>query len=230
MLRYTAGRKGDRMTTRSKYEQKLNTIYGEVVGMGNLLIDSLKQIGKIVESGDPSFLPSVKENEEKINGLELTLENQFIELIATEAPVAHDLRKIVSSIKIVSHLERIGDYILHVGEKYAKISPKHAELFRPRLLRMVHTSIQMLEDTLEAYSQNDVKKAEQAAHLDDEIDTEHKLFLKDVFAHISLPGNENEFARALNLGRSIERLGDHITNICEWIVYAEQFRHVELNR
>lgn len=217
------------MTTRSQYEQKLNTIYGEVVGMGTLLTESLKHINKIIENVDSSLLTSIKENEEKINNLELSLENQFIELIATEAPVAHDLRKIVSSIKIVSHLERIGDYILHVGKKYAKISPLHTELFRARLLRMVHISIQMLEETLEAYSLNDVNRAEQAAQLDDEIDQEHKLFLKDVFAHISLPGNENEFARALNLGRSIERLGDHITNICEWIVYAEQFRHVELN-
>ena len=218
------------MTTRSKYEQKLNTIYGEVVGMGNLLTESLKHVETIVESGDPSSLSFVKENEERINGLELNLENQFIEFIATEAPVAHDLRKIVSSIKIVSHLERIGDYILHVGKKYAKISPQFAQHIQHRSSRMVHISIQMLKETVDAYAQNDVKRAEEAAKLDDAIDDEYKLFLNDVFHHINLPGSENEFAWALHLGRSIERIGDHITNICEWIIYGEEFRRVELNR
>ncbi|MCX7787893.1 MAG: phosphate signaling complex protein PhoU [Spirochaetes bacterium] len=217
------------MTTRIVYEQKLNGIYQEVVEMGRILIDSLKKVAIMIDTEDLSLMDPIKENEERLNKLELSLEDQFIVFIATEAPVAHDLRKIVSSIKIVSHLERMGDYALHIGKKYVKSNPKFLQLLRPRLIRMIHTLIQMLEGTLEAYTKNDVIKAEQTATLDDEIDTEHKKFLNDVFQQLSLPGNEKEFARALNLGRSIERLGDHITNICEWIVYAEQFRHVELN-
>lgn len=213
----------------SKYKQELDNIYAEVVEMGNILLGSLENLVDMIENENNSIVNIIKENEERLNNLELILENKFIEFIATESPVAHDLRKIVSSIKIVSHLERIGDYALHVAKKSAKISPKNIKLFHARVLKMVQTLIQMLHETLDAYSHNDVHKAEQAAQMDDIIDTEHKMFLNDVFQHISLPGNEKEFARALNLGRSLERLGDHITNICEWIVYAEEFKHVELN-
>ncbi|MFQ3621304.1 MAG: phosphate signaling complex protein PhoU [Spirochaetales bacterium] len=219
------------MPNRQHYEHKLAEIYQEVAQMGHILVSSIHELESMMRGAqsEESTLTKIQEEEEHINSLELQLEDKFITFIATEQPVAHDLRKIVSSIKIVSHWERMGDYLLHIANKYVKMDHQFLPTYLPRFIRMLETLTIMIEGTLDAYLKNDVRKAEEIAALDDEIDKEHKLYLKDLFQTLRLPGREKEFARSLNLGRSFERIGDHITNICEWIVYAEQFRHVELN-
>ncbi len=219
------------MFTRQHYEHKLQEIYQEVAQMGYLLVNSIHALKNMMTGKESPevTLTKVKEEEERINSLELHLEDKFITFIATEQPVASDLRKIVSSIKIVSHWERMGDYLLHIAKKYMKMDPQILPTFHPRYIRMLEVLDRMIQGTIEAYVQNNVEKAEEMAALDDEVDQEHKLYLKDLFQTLRSPGREKELARALNLGRSFERIGDHTTNICEWIVYAEQFRHVELN-
>jgi phosphate transport system protein len=217
------------MNARQLYDQKLDALYQETAQMGNKIIDMIESAKQLIQTRDTSLIDSIKEIEKQINTLEVSLEDQFVLLIATEHPVAHDLRKIIASIKLISHLERVGDYAVHVAKQAKKLSNRYLKEFAPSLVSMLETSLEMLQGTLEAFLEDQAEKAKTIASLDDQVDKTCKQYIQMVFSRIKPSEDSKEFASALLLGKSIERLSDHITNICEWIVYADKNEHVELN-
>jgi phosphate transport system protein len=151
-------------------------------------------------------------------------------LIARQQPVARDLRELVTVFKITSSLERIGDFGVHLVKAANKLSRRPPLRSIERIERMVTIGQEMLRAAMTAYLVQDADVARQAASLDDVIDEEHKNLTEEVLA---LMKEKSELikpaARLLKLSGYMERLGDHITNICEGVIYLTEGRHEDLN-
>lgn len=217
------------MATKESYDRKLEELYQEVLRMGVLVEENLKFCGDLLKDKSEEIYKRIRLREEEINGLEIEIEDKFITLIAIEHPVAGDLRKIVASLKILAHLERMGDYAVHVAKALRSLGGKALAPFTVHVTAMLKCSEEMLDQTLTAFMRSDTAGSRAAAARDDEIDAEHDLLIGKLYSEEHVTRTAKEFARILFLGRNLERIGDHITNICEWIVYSGECRHIELN-
>jgi len=199
--------------------------------MSAMVAEDLGKALTILRSGDDELMKEVKESGKAVDKLQLKIEDMALVLIATQQPVASDLREMITIFKITASLERIGDLGIHLVKAAAKLSRRPAFRSMERIERMVETGQEMLKAAFNAYLAQDVNLARQAATLDDKIDDEHKALTEEVLA---LMKSQHKLvkaaARLLKLSGYMERLGDHITNICEGVIYMIEGRHVELNR
>jgi len=219
------------MKTRGSLHEELDKIRRELSLMSARVAEDLGKALTILRSGDEELVKEVKESGKAVDKLQIKIEDMALVLIATQQPVASDLREMITVFKITSNLERIGDLGIHLVKAAAKLSSRPAFRSMERIERMVETGQEMLKSAFNAYLAQDVNLARQAATLDDKIDNEHKALTEEVLSLMKgKPKLVKAAARLLKLSGYMERLGDHITNISEGVIYMIEGRHVELNR
>jgi phosphate transport system protein len=134
-------------------------------------------------------------------------------------------------MKITSDLERIGDHARHLVRRMDEISDTVFRGTLPQFSEMAEKGIGMVHDSITAYVNHDPDLARTVARRDDEIDELHRALYRELLSMIASNPDRVETGTALVfLNRFLERLGDHVTNMCEWIVYAKTGEHVELNK
>jgi phosphate transport system protein len=219
------------MKARGSLYEEINKIRRELSLMSARVAEDLGKALTILRSGDEELVKEVKESGKAVDKLQMKIEDMALVLIATQQPVASDLREMIAVFKITASLERIGDLGIHLVKAAAKLSRRPAFRSMERIERMVETGQEMLKSAFNAYLAQDINLARQAATLDDKIDEEHKALTEEVLTLMkSKPKLVKAAARLLKLSGYMERLGDHITNICEGVIYMIEGRHVELNR
>ena len=219
------------MKARGSLYEELNKIRRELSLMSARVAEDLGKALTILRSGDEELVKEVKESGKAVDKLQIKIEDMALVLIATQQPVASDLREMITVFKITASLERIGDLGIHLVKAAAKLSSRPAFRSMERIERMVETGQEMLKSAFNAYLAQDVNLARQAATLDDKIDNEHKALTEEVLSLMKgKPKLVKAAARLLKLSGYMERLGDHITNISEGLIYMIEGRHVELNR
>ena len=172
----------------------------------------------------------MKAGDELINAMQLKIEDQAAVLIATQQPVARDLRELVTVLKVSYNLERAGDHAVHLAKAAIKLSAEPPFRQVERLARMAELECGMILAAVDAYLNQDSDAARRVAAQDDEIDAEHKLTVREVLELMRERPDQVELAsRLLASSGFLERLGDHMTNICEAVVFLVEGRHVELN-
>jgi phosphate transport system protein len=192
-----------------------------------------EDIGKaltVLRSGDRELAEEVKKSGALVDAMQLKIEDIALVLIATQQPVARDLRELVTVFKITANLERIGDYGIHLVKAALKLKERPPFRSTARIESMVETAQQMLKEAMSAYIAQDPVSAKNIAALDDKIDGEHKALTEETLSLMKeKPNLIKAAARLLKLSGYMERLGDHITNICEGIIYMIEGRHEDLN-
>ena len=144
--------------------------------------------------------------------------------------MARDLRELVTIFKISGNLERAGDHAVHLAKAAIKLSPEAPFRAAEHLERMAETGREMIRAAIAAYLSQDAEAARKAAALDDRIDGEHKQLTEEVLRLMKEhPELVKKAVRLINTSGFLERLGDHVTNICEGIIYMAEGRHEELN-
>lgn len=216
--------------TRQHLAQELEAIHSQVLAMSLLILENLRKARTCVINSDPSLVAEVKKTDLQIDALQLSIEDSVTMLIATQQPAARDLREMVALIKILDNLERIGDYAVH----FAKASKILAEdpFPRPldRLIRMSQTCETMLDEAIKAYLNLDATLAIAAAEKDDWIDKDHKAFLNEILSlMVDNPARAGQAFKLIQTSTYLERLGDHVTNITEAIIFIITGEHKELN-
>lgn len=219
------------MQVRHHFQEQLHEMYQEVLQMGTLVEEALQKALTAIITQDTALGEAVKAGDKDIDDLQFSLDRRCTEMIATEQPVATDLREILVAMKISSDLERIGDHARHLVRVMDKFTD---EVFRetiPEFQTMTERGIEMVHDSITAYVNHDATLAREVAKRDDEIDRLHRELYRDLVDRIANNPDRVETGTALVfLNRFLERLGDHVTNMCEWIVYAKTGEHVELNK
>lgn len=206
-------------------ELKMNLLdYGtrvqRVIGEG---MDTLK-------TRDRALAESIIQNDAHLNQTRYDLEDQCYSLLATQGPMAGDLREIISILLIAIELERIADHAKNLAEItiYMGTEP----LLKPLvdLPRMAELCQLMLGRALDAFAKQDAQEAEAVAAMDDEIDNLYKQVFRELMSYIV--EDPRTVTRAMNLlfaGHNLERVGDCITNIAERVIYAKTGQLEELN-
>jgi phosphate transport system protein len=198
--------------------------------MASRVEEDLGKALSILHSGGEELLEEVRESGKIVDAQQLKIEDMALVLIATQQPVARDLRALVAVFKITSCLERIGDYGIHLAKAAARFSAEPPFRSNERIERMAQTGLEMLKAAFSAYLCYDADAARKAAALDDKIDGEHKALTEEVLVLMQeKPELIKAAARLLKLSGFMERLGDHITNICEGIIFMAEARREELN-
>ena len=193
-----------------------------------------EDLGKSVaalRNNDVELAKEVVVDDAVVNAMQLTIEDETAMVIATQQPVARDLREMVTILRITGSLERIGDHAVHLAKTVIKLSGEPPFRSSERLEKMAETGREMIRNSISAYLNQDAEGARKAAALDDGIDREHKALTDEVLLLMKEhPEYIKMASRLLHTSNQLERLGDHITNICENIIYMTEGKHEELNQ
>jgi len=198
--------------------------------MGMLVEEAMQNAMHALKEKDYELAKKTIEEDTKINQLELEIQDKLTILIATEQPVARDLRHIVTSLKVVTQLERMGDHAVHIAKSAFRL--KNEEYIKPLidLPKMSEIGVQMLNEVLTAFVECDDTRARQIAEMDDQIDNLNDQVWRELITYMMEDTSLIRQATSLLfVCRWLERFGDHITNISEWIVYDATGTHTELN-
>jgi phosphate transport system protein len=218
------------MGTRQAFAEELAALHQEILRMGVMVEEALRRAVESLVRKDGELAQAVVAGDAAINRMEQEIEERCVVLIAREQPVATDLRKLVTSLKIVTQLERMGDHALHVAKGTLRLLP---EAYMKPLIdipRMAELGVGMIRDVLTAFLDNDAQRAREVAQRDQQIDELHNQVMREVFTYMM--GNSGLISQSISLlfiSRFLERIGDHVTNICEWVVYSATGERVELN-
>ncbi len=209
---------------RNDYQNQLEALRTNVVDMSDLVCDRLRQALEAYETGDEALAEAVITSDHEINQLYLDLEQNCIELLALQQPVAGDLRFIASSFKIITDLERIGDLATNLGA-YTKRTDRN-QYPAIDVVGIGHRTIEMVQQAMEAYETDDSDACYDIAAIDDEIDalceraSEHVVRdLLETELVASDEPNLEDVSRILLTIRDIERVGDHAVNIAARTLY-----------
>jgi phosphate transport system protein len=208
----------------------MDTLRQEILEMGVRVEEALRKAVGSLAVQDVAAAREAVAADEPINVMETRIEDHCIALIATEQPVAQDLRRIVTGMKIVTQLERMGDHARHVAKATLRLAGE--PLMKPLIdiPRMGELCAAMVRDVLTAFVNSDVERARSVAVRDAEVDGLHKQVVREVLTYMmSQPSLVAQGMELIYVSRYLERVADHVTNIAEWIVYCETGKHTELN-
>lgn len=156
----------------------------------------------------------------KTDDLEERIENMCINIIATQQPMGSDLRRLTAIIKLITDLERIGDYSVNIAEIVLEIGDE--PLIKPLvdIPRMAEVAKLMIRRSISAYINMDAALAKEAALMDEEVDTLYRQVYTDLLSLLMKdPSTMKQTMQLLFIGRYLERIADHATNICERVIY-----------
>jgi phosphate transport system protein len=218
------------MQTRIHFLEELSRLNHDVLAMGTRVEENLRKAMEALKTQNVGLAREVKASDEVINALQLKIEDQAAVLIATQQPVARDLRELVTVFKVTDNLERAGDHAVHLAKAAIKLSGEPPFRQIDRLCRMADIECGMVRGAVNAFLNQDADEARRVAAEDDGVDAEHKLIFNEVLELMrERPDQVERASRILTTSAFLERLGDHMTNICEAVVFMIEGRHVELN-
>ena len=219
--------------TSRRFNEDLERVRSKVLAMGGLVEQQLIGATNALTEGDSRLGESIASNDHKVNGMEVAIDEECSRILATRAPAAGDLRMIVATIKTITDLERIGDEC----EKIAHIAARLADEERPpehyrAVKHLGRIAQEMLHSTLDAFARLDADLAVRTARSDRFVDEEYEAIQRQCITFMM--EDPRFIRRALDLMwvvRSLERVGDHSKNVCEYVVYmvhGKDIRHTSL--
>ena len=210
------------------YEDELQSLNDNLIKMGSLveaqLTDSMEAIIKV----DKEAAENIIKNDEKINELRATIEEQIGTVLVKRAPMAIDLRLTISTLKISSDLERIGDLAKSVAKKIKPLPRDLPEELIASLKRLGELVQRQLKDVLDAYLNQSKEAAVKIWKSDERVDDLTHIAMNEVANFLSKDKKNLDLAtHLLFVTKNIERAGDHITNIAEALFYLIEGEHIE---
>lgn len=218
------------MNTRIVFLEELNRLRHDILTMATKVEEDLGKAMSALRNNDKELAKEVKADDVVVNALQIKIEDEAAVVLATQQPVARDLRELVTIFKLASNLERSGDHTVHLANAAIKLASDPPFRSMEHLERMAETGQEMIRSAVSAFLSQDADAARKVAALDDTIDREHKALIEEVLALMKEhPKLVKKAVRLLNVSGYLERLGDHVTNICEEVIYMVEGRHEELN-
>jgi phosphate transport system protein len=205
---------------RATYDQELKSIQANLINMAELVGAAIERSMEALRNRDLVMAAKVIADDMQINKLRFQIEEDCLTLIATQQPIAGDLRTIVAMIHSVLELERMGDHASGIAKTVIKASDERPLKPGKKLSRMAELSRRMLEDWIETFKSRDAQRAKEIAALDGEMD----MMYKDLFDRLIKIMSENPklVSRATYLmwcGHNLERIADRVTNLAEQVIF-----------
>jgi phosphate transport system protein len=212
----------------SRYNEELEKLRSEVLNMGGLIEAQLRSALTAFEEGDTHLSDEVLRSEYRVNLMEMEIDSECNRILATRAPAASDLRLVLAILKTITDMERIGDEAHKIGQ----ISLQHAGLVRAsERRRMVkhlgREALELLREALNCFARRDAQAALEAVKRDRILDEEFDAIQRQCITFmIEDPRTIRVAIDLMWIARSLERVGDHSKNICEYVIYMVHGRDV----
>ena len=216
--------------TRNLLDKRMKLLRTEIAEMGSLVEKQIYNSIEAFKNKDMELVKQVMENDDKVDELNRKIEEQCLKFMAMESPVATDLRKIFATSKIVTDLERMADYAVDICKITKRVELDVLGEECDPIWQMVDVLRKMINKALEAFVSGDVDAAYEICKMDDEVDILYRGLFNEMLKKMAKDENIiNKGAQILFASKYLERVGDHVTNICEWIIFSTKGDYVDLN-
>ena len=216
--------------TRNLLDKRMKLLKSELAEMGSLVEKQIYNSIEAFKNKDMVLAKQVMDNDDKVDELNRKIEEQCLKLMAMESPVATDLRKIFTTSKLVTDLERMADYAVDICKIAQRVELDVLGEECEPIWQMVDILRKMIKKSIEAFVANDVEAAYEICKMDDEVDILYRGLFNDMLKKMAKDESIiNKGAQMLFASKYLERVGDHVTNICEWIIFSSKGDYVDLN-
>lgn len=207
--------------TRTLFDQSLGVMHRELLQMGALIEEQIQDMITALLHQDKELAAVIIKRDDEIDALEDHLEKECISLIATQQPLASDLRTIASVMKIITDLERIADHCSDIAQYTIKLADEPYMKPIVHIPRMAEQIKKMVADTIEAYITRDVGLAKTVIAFDDDIDQAFDEIVAELGEKMKQnSAYVNQGIHFIFIAKYLERMADHATNVCNWIIYT----------
>lgn len=216
--------------TRYLLDKRMKLLIAELAEMGSLVEKQIYNSIEAFKNKDMKLVKQVMENDDKVDELNRKIEEQCLKFMAMESPVATDLRKIFTTSKIVTDLERMADYAVDICKITKRVELDVLGEECEPIWQMVDILRKMINKSIEAFVAGDVDAAYEICKMDDQVDILYRGLFNDMLKKMAKDETIiNKGAQILFASKYLERVGDHVTNICEWIIFSAKGDYVDLN-
>ncbi|MDD6844278.1 MAG: phosphate signaling complex protein PhoU [Clostridia bacterium] len=206
---------------RNRFDRQLCQLNDELIEMGELIEKAIEDTIKALVSQDVELANTVINMDDEIDAKEKEIENLCLKLLLQQQPVAKDLRLISSALKMITDMERIGDHATDISEITIELSSQKYIKKLEHIQQMSKETMVMLVQSIEAFVNKDIDKARSVIEQDDIVDNLFITVKRELIGMIHENVDAGEQATdLLMVAKYLERIGDHATNISEWVIFS----------
>lgn len=211
---------------RYQFDQELKELNQDMISMGVLCETAISKAMRAMDTNNHELAKQAIDEDQSIDAMERDIERLCLRLLLEQQPVATDLRQVSSALKMITDMERIGDQASDISE-IVLTSNLEQEAANPHLKVMSEQTIKMVNQAVDAYVKKDYELTREVIKGDDIVDTYFDKVRKDLIKKIAEKPEDGERAiDTLLVAKYLERIGDHATNIAEWVQFAITGNHV----
>ena len=218
------------MSTRTQYYADLAALKALLAKMGQLSADAVEDALESLCTADAEGAKEIIKGDSEVNRMERDIEHRCMTLLLRQQPVAGDLRRISTTMKVVTDVERIGDHASDIAEIIPHLVTvrKEGDPAVSQAIKMGQKAHKMILDALNALTSEDEQAALRVIAADDEVDYDFNAIKHTLAQEIAAdPGKVDAALDLLMVIKYLERIGDHATNIAEWVIFSITGRHKE---
>ena len=211
---------------------RIKEINCQIVQMSTLVEKQLYASMIALKNHDLEIINKIMKEDDKVDELQKKIEEECIKFIASEQPLAKDLRNVFTATKVVTDFERMADYSVEICKIIKRMNNDATDFEGDALsLWVMEEKIRkMISLATNAYVNIDEEQAYEICKMDDEIDSLYKTIFESTLKNVKLDEvRANKNAQLLFVAKYLERVADHVTNICEWIIFSKTGEYVDLN-
>jgi len=206
---------------RIRLDEQLSQLNDELIKMGGVVKKAIADATRALIDQDASAAKQIIEADDEIDSMEKEIERLCLNVILQQQPVARDLRFVSAILKIITDLERIGDHASDISEFTIYLADRPYIKDMEHIPQMADMTMQMVTDSIEAFVKRDLELARKVIAKDDEVD-ELFVFVKNELVELinENPSNGDQVIDLMMVTKYYERIGDHATNVAEWVVFS----------
>lgn len=217
------------MVVRGGFDKELENIHEQIIRMGTLTQNAIEDAVTALVEMDIEKAKRVIAQDDVIDAMERQIDQACVDLIARQQPVARDLRDTISTLKLITDLERIADHASDISEKVLLLDSFHTSVMIPAdLIRMSDLSQLMIRSALESYVTKNEDTAAQVVHMDDKVDALYDKVKAYLIKRMRQdPDSIELLTEILLVCKYFERISDHAQNVAEWVLFYIRGRRVD---
>ena len=216
-----------------QFNKELEDVRNKVLTMGGLVEQQIELAVTAFSTGDVEMAELVIKQDNQVDALEVAIDQECMQILALRQPAAFDLRLLITVIKIVNELERVGDLAERVAEMAIQLTSAESSSKRDQYYELEHMAelVQnMMHGALDVFARMNIEEVAIITGLDENVDREYGSIIRQLITRMMEdPRNITRMLDVLWIARSLERIGDHACNICDHLVYmvkGEDVRHL----
>jgi phosphate transport system protein len=215
------------MRLRSRFDEQLDALNKELVEMGALIEKAIDIAVKALLEQNEELAKFAVSFDNEVDQKEKDIENMCLKLLLQQQPVAKDLRLISAALKMITDMERIGDQAADISEITLMMLDKPYIKKLEHIQQMAEATTKMVKESIDAFVKMDYDLAKSVVDFDDVVDDLFNVVKKEVVELIREDiSNSEQSVNLLMIAKYFERIGDHATNIAEWVIFAIKGIHV----